>query len=102
MRARKRRLLAMLRAYRAVAAALPDAVVLVERNSQRVLWFNEAATPLLGLRYPRHHGAPVADALQPLPMAQPGRRPQRRADGGRGLAGRPRHAPEPALAALFG
>jgi len=70
MRARKRRLLAMLRAYRAVAAALPDAVVLVERNSQRVLWFNEAATPLLGLRYPRHHGTPVADALQPLPMAQ--------------------------------
>ena len=70
MRARKRRLLAMLRAYRAVAAALPDAVVLVERNSQRVLWFNEAATPLLGLRYPRHHDAPVADALQPLPMAQ--------------------------------
>jgi two-component system phosphate regulon sensor histidine kinase PhoR len=70
MRTRKRRLLAMLRAYRAVAAALPDAVVLVERNSQRVLWFNEAATPLLGLRYPRHHDAPVADALQPLPMAQ--------------------------------
>ena len=69
MRARKRRLLAMLRAYRAVAAALPDAVVLVERNSQRVLWFNEAATPLLGLRYPRHHNAPIADALRPLPMA---------------------------------
>ena len=70
MRMRKRRLLEMLRAYRAVAAALPDAVVLVERNSQRVLWFNEAATPLLGLRYPQHHNAPVADALQPLPMAQ--------------------------------
>lgn len=70
MRSRKRRLLEMLRAYRAVAAALPDAVVLVERNSQRVLWFNEAATPLLGLRYPQHHNAPVADALQPLPMAQ--------------------------------
>lgn len=70
MRERKRRLLAMLRAYRAVAAALPDAVVLVERNSQRILWFNEAATPLLGLRYPRHHNAPVVAALQPLPMAQ--------------------------------
>ena len=70
MRLRKRRLLAMLRAYRAVAAALPDAVVLVERNSQRVLWFNEAATPLLGLHHPRHHNAPVADALRPLPMAQ--------------------------------
>ena len=30
MRARKRRLIGMLRAYRAVAAALPDAVVVVE------------------------------------------------------------------------
>ncbi|MCL6618568.1 MAG: phosphate regulon sensor histidine kinase PhoR [Thermomonas hydrothermalis] len=69
MRTRKRRLLAMLRAYRAVATALPDAVVLVDRNSQRILWFNEAATPLLGLRYPRDHGRPVTDALQPLPMA---------------------------------
>ena len=70
MRMRKRRLLAMLRAYRAVATALPDAVVLVERNSQRLLWFNEAANPLLGLRHPHHHNAPVADALQPLPIAQ--------------------------------
>ena len=34
MRARKRRLLAMLRAYRAAAAALPDAVVVVERNTK--------------------------------------------------------------------
>ena len=70
MRARKRRLLAMLRAYRAAAAALPDAVVVVERNSQRVLWFNEAATPLLGLHHPRHQGTPIVAALQPLPMAQ--------------------------------
>ena len=44
MRSRKRRLVEMLRAYRAAAAALPDAVVVVERNSQRVQWFNEAAT----------------------------------------------------------
>ena len=70
MRARKRRLLAMLRAYRAAAAALPDAVVVVERNTQRVLWFNEAATPLLGLQHPRHQGTPIVAALQPLPMAQ--------------------------------
>ena len=70
MRARKRRLLSMLRAYRAAAAALPDAVVVVERNTQRVLWFNEAATPLLGLHYPRHQDAPLVAALQPLPMAQ--------------------------------
>ncbi|MBK6415844.1 phosphate regulon sensor histidine kinase PhoR [Thermomonas sp.] len=69
MRARKRRLLAMLRAYRAAAAALPDAVVVVERNSQRVLWFNEAAGPLLGLQFPRHQGSSIVGALQPLPMA---------------------------------
>jgi len=70
MRARKRRLLSMLRAYRAAAAALPDAIVVVERNTQRVLWFNEAATPLLGLRHPRDQDAPVVAALRPLPMAQ--------------------------------
>ncbi len=69
MRVRKRRLLAMLRAYRAAAAALPDAVVVIERNRQRVLWFNEAATPLLGLRHPQHVEASVVMALQPLPMA---------------------------------
>jgi len=69
MRARKRRLLDMLRAYRAAAAALPDAVVVVERNSQRILWFNEAAARLLGLRYPRDIDAPLGDRLQPLPIA---------------------------------
>lgn len=69
MRSRKRRLLAMLRAYRAAAAALPDAIVVVDRNSQRVLWFNEAATPLLGLQHARDVGAPLGERLQPLPMA---------------------------------
>lgn len=69
MRARKRRLLDMLRAYRAAAAALPDAVVVVERNSQRVQWFNKAATSLLGLQYPTDIGAAVGDRLQPLPMS---------------------------------
>lgn len=69
MRVRKRRLLAMLRAYRAAAAALPDAVVVIERNGQRLLWFNEAATPLLGLHHPQHIQTSVVDALQPLPIA---------------------------------
>lgn len=69
MRARKKRLLSMLRAYRAAAAALPDAIVVVERNSQRVLWFNEAAGPLLGLQFPRDQDASLVTALQPLPMA---------------------------------
>jgi two-component system phosphate regulon sensor histidine kinase PhoR len=68
-RARNRRLLAMLRAYRAAAAALPDAVVVVERNRQRILWFNEAATRLLGLHAPRDIDAPLGARLQPLPIA---------------------------------
>ena len=69
VRGRKRRLIAMLRAYRAAATAMPDAIVVVERNSQRIQWFNEAATRLLGLRYPRDLGASLGDRLQPLPVA---------------------------------
>ncbi len=69
MRSRKRRLLAILRAYRAAAAALPDAVVVVERNSQRALWFNKAATALLGLKYPDDIDQSIVARLQPLPLA---------------------------------
>jgi two-component system, OmpR family, phosphate regulon sensor histidine kinase PhoR len=69
LRTRKRHLLALLRAYRAAAAALPDAVVVVDRNSQRILWFNDAATPLLGLQAPRDVHAPLGERLQPLPIA---------------------------------
>ncbi len=69
MRTRKRRLLSMLRAYRAAAAVLPDAVVVVRRNNQRVLWFNESAGPLLGLRFPQHQDASIVTALAPLPIA---------------------------------
>ncbi len=66
---RKRRLLGMLRAYRTAAAVLPDAVVIIDRNSQRVLWFNEACEHLLGFRYPRDKDQPVAQLLKPLPGA---------------------------------
>jgi len=69
-RVRKQRLLEMLRAYSAAAAALPDAVVVVERNHQRVRWFNDAATTLLGLKYPEDIDAALGDRLQPLPMAR--------------------------------
>ena len=69
MRVRKRRLVEMLRAYRAAAAALPDAIVVVDRNSQRILWFNEAGAPLLGLRYPTDIGASLVERLRPLPLA---------------------------------
>ncbi|MET1163324.1 MAG: phosphate regulon sensor histidine kinase PhoR [Pseudoxanthomonas sp.] len=68
MRARKRRLLDMLRAYRAAAAALPDAVVVVNRNSQRVQWFNKAATTLLGLQH-ADLGTPIGQRLQPMQLS---------------------------------
>ncbi|MFC3717181.1 phosphate regulon sensor histidine kinase PhoR [Luteimonas soli] len=70
MRGRKRRLVEMLRAYSAAAAALPDAVVVLERNSQRVRWFNDAATRLLGLHYPDDIDASLGERLQPLPVAR--------------------------------
>ena len=70
VRARKRRLVEMLRAYRAAAMALPDAVVVLERNSQRVQWFNPAANRLLGLRYPRDIGAPLGERLQAMSLAR--------------------------------
>ena len=63
MRARKKRLIGMLRAYRAAAAAMPDAIVVVERNNQRIRWFNESATGLLQLHYPRDIGAPLASGF---------------------------------------
>jgi two-component system phosphate regulon sensor histidine kinase PhoR len=70
LRARKRRLLGMLRAYRALADALPDAVIVVERDSQRIAWFNGAATRLLGLRHPGDIDAPLGERLQPMPVAR--------------------------------
>jgi two-component system phosphate regulon sensor histidine kinase PhoR len=68
-RLRNRRLVDLLRAYRAAASALPDAVVVVDRNSQRILWVNTAATRLLGLHAPRDLDAPLGERLQPLPIA---------------------------------
>src|SRR3546814_19531020 len=60
----------MLRAYSAAAAALPDAVVVLERNSQRVRWFNDAATRLLGLPYPEDIDSSLGDRMQPLPVSR--------------------------------
>ena len=70
LRARRRRLVGMLRAYRALADALPDAVIVAERDSQRIAWFNGAATRLLGLRYPADIDAPLGERLQPMPVAR--------------------------------
>ncbi|PNS08302.1 phosphate regulon sensor histidine kinase PhoR [Solilutibacter silvestris] len=65
-RTRKQRLTTMLRTYRAAAAALPDAVVVMARKGHRVVWFNEAAQRLLGLHYPRDLGGNLATHLGEL------------------------------------
>ncbi|MEP6482999.1 MAG: phosphate regulon sensor histidine kinase PhoR [Rudaea sp.] len=64
-RSRKRRLIALLRAFREAAAALPDGVVVITRG-RSVLWFNEAAGQLLGLSSPRDRHAHI-DAFLPAP-----------------------------------
>lgn len=48
---RRRRLVQLLRAFRTTAAALPDATVVLD-DGGAILWFNAAATRLLGLSYP--------------------------------------------------
>ncbi len=69
-RENRRKLVAMLRAYRALADALPDAVIVAERESQRIAWFNPAATRLLDLRSPRDIDAPLGERLQAWPIAR--------------------------------
>jgi two-component system phosphate regulon sensor histidine kinase PhoR len=54
-RARSRALLAGVKAFRDAAAALPDGVVVLDRD-EGILWFNKAAKRLLGLRYPQDLG----------------------------------------------
>jgi two-component system, OmpR family, phosphate regulon sensor histidine kinase PhoR len=63
-RARKRRLVTMLRAFREAAAALPDAIVVLEAPERRIVWFNEAATRLLGLHYPQDIDARLTNLLR--------------------------------------
>lgn len=58
----KRRLIRLLRAFRDAAAALPDAVVVLDAE-RRIEWFNGAATALLGLSLPQSLGARVTDCI---------------------------------------
>ena len=59
---RTRRLAGQLRALRNAAAALPDALVLLDREG-RVRWFNDAAMRLLGLRRPQDRRAVLSTRL---------------------------------------
>jgi two-component system phosphate regulon sensor histidine kinase PhoR len=59
----KRRLVGLLRAFRDAAAALPDAVVALDRE-QRIEWFNAAAEGLLGLKYPQDVGGHLTNLVR--------------------------------------
>ncbi|UXI66942.1 phosphate regulon sensor histidine kinase PhoR [Tahibacter amnicola] len=61
--ARKRRLLRLLRAFRTTAAALPDATVVLADDGA-ILWFNTAATRLLGLSYPHDVGGHFSNLVR--------------------------------------
>ena len=67
-RSRKRRLIALLRAFREAAAALPDGVVVLTKG-RSILWFNEAATRLLGLAAPRDRRKHIDAFLPALAQA---------------------------------
>jgi two-component system phosphate regulon sensor histidine kinase PhoR len=65
-RARTRRLLGILRAYRQAASAMPDAALVLDRRDGKLAWFNRAARRLLGLQYP-HSLERTLPALWPSP-----------------------------------
>jgi len=61
---RRRRLLQVLAAFRRAASALPDATVVLAAEDRRILWFNPAASRLLGLHYPRDLDVRIGNLLR--------------------------------------
>jgi len=60
-RARTRRLVGILRAYRQAATAMPDGALVLDRRDGRVVWFNKTARHLLGLEYPQSLERPLGE-----------------------------------------
>lgn len=60
---RKRRLANLLRQFRRATAALPDGTVVLNKENQ-VLWFNSAATRLLGLDQRVDVGQPIGNMVR--------------------------------------
>jgi two-component system phosphate regulon sensor histidine kinase PhoR len=52
-RARTRRLVGILRAYRQAATAMPDGALVFDRRDARLVWLNKSARRLIGLHYPQ-------------------------------------------------
>lgn len=65
----KRRMVNHLRTFRDAAAALPDAIVALDRE-QRIEWFNEATARLLGLQYPHDLGAHLPSLVRAPAFAE--------------------------------
>lgn len=61
---RKRRLAGILRVYRRVAAAVPDAAVVLDRQTLAIVWFNDSAERLLGLAWPADLNARLPNLLR--------------------------------------
>jgi two-component system phosphate regulon sensor histidine kinase PhoR len=59
----KRRVLQLLREFRRLSAALPDAVVLLSPGRE-ILWFNRRAAQLLGLRRKADLGMPIENLIR--------------------------------------
>ncbi len=62
-RKRKRRLRNFVRRFEHAVAAFPDAAVVL-RIDGGILWLNEAATELLGLRHPQDLNHPIANLIR--------------------------------------
>ena len=69
-RARARRLVRLLRAYRQAATAMPDGALIVDRRDHRLIWFNKAARRLLGLHYPHSLESSLLDAWRDPRVAE--------------------------------
>ncbi|KAA2285584.1 phosphate regulon sensor histidine kinase PhoR [Arenimonas fontis] len=69
-RARTRRLVRLLRAYRQAATAMPDGALIVNRHDGRLVWFNKTARHLLGLRYPQSLDTPLAEVFEGQPRVR--------------------------------
>ena len=69
-RARARRLVRLLRAYRQAATAMPDGALIVDSRDHRLIWFNKAARRLLGLHYPHSLESSLLDAWRDPRVAE--------------------------------
>lgn len=62
-RKRKKRLTAILSRFRESTAAMPDATVVLGEDGL-IQWWNDAATRVLGLRYPQDAGQPLTNLVR--------------------------------------